>query len=308
MFEIKLKGIIHLINTNKAMMTTQISVRDILQVYEIDDSVNRDINYARKKPISKYIDSFDSEIGIFLPSLVFSFYVDPTKYYNRENKELRIPTGLKLKVLDGQHRIKGLEYLLRSMNDKERKEKILDSTMTAQIYFGLSKNDERNLFADINSNARRVSMSLITKYDTRDITKVLIRDLYNSCTALQIAGVEFNKSRIVRPASTLFCTSARLKVFISCLLFGKINISKKNEQLIKDKYDEILVFLDKFFTVLFDVLPSNPGDVTKYMLGHEALQNAIALYLHEVIILESEKDLKWLYNWEIEVERLQFIN
>lgn len=151
-------------------------------------------------------------------------------------------------------------------------------------------------------------MSLITKYDTRDITKVLIRDLYNSCTALQIAGVEFNKSRIVRPASTLFCTSARLKVFISCLLFGKINISKKNEQLIKDKYDEILVFLDKFFTVLFDVLPSNPGDVTKYMLGHEALQNAIALYLHEVIILESEKDLKWLYNWEIEVERLQFIN
>lgn len=145
MFEIKLKGIIHLINTNKAMMTTQISVRDILQVYEIDDSVNRDINYARKKPISKYIDSFDSEIGIFLPSLVFSFYVDPTKYYNRENKELRIPTGLKLKVLDGQHRIKGLEYLLRSMNDKERKEKILDSTMTAQIYFGLSKNDERNL-------------------------------------------------------------------------------------------------------------------------------------------------------------------
>lgn len=309
MFEVKLKGLVNLINgQNKAVMTTQITVRDLLEIYEIDNSVNRDINYGRLQTISKYVDSYDSEIGIFLPSLVFSFGEDGDEYYDTDKKELRIPTGGKLKVIDGQHRIKGLEYLLRDNKDPKRKEEILDSNLTAQIYFGLKAEDEKNVFVDINSNAKRVSMSLITKYDTRDIMRVLVRDIYDSSNALQTAGVEFNKSRIVRPTSDLFFTSARLKNFIILLLFGKMKLSKKTEQLVKGKYDDILTFLDKFFTVLFDVLPTSPGNVKNYTLGHEALQNAIAFYLHQAIILETEPDLNWIPDWEEEVEKLKYFD
>lgn len=309
MFEVKLKGIINIINGNKGMMTTQILVRDVLEIYNIDKSVNRDINYNRLKPISNYINSYDSEVGIFLPSLVFSFQDNPFYLYDKVSKELTIPLGTKLKVLDGQHRIKGLEELLDRLNDSKRKDEILNSSITAQIYFNLKESDEKILFADINSNAKRVSMSLITKYDTRDIIRVLVRDLYNSCKFLQIVGVEFNKSRIVRPTSILFFTSARLKTFIINLLFGTVQkVSKKNEKLVKENYDEVLVFLEKFFTILFDVLPSDPGDVKKYALGHEVLQTAMALYLHEAIILESDEGLKWFSDWETEVERLKLID
>ena len=309
MFDVKLKGLVNLINgDSKGVMTTQIAVRDLLEVYTIDNSVNRDINYARLKNISKYIDSYDSPIGIFLPSLVFSFVEDVGDYYDVTKKELRIPKGVKLKVIDGQHRIKGLEYFLNDSKDLEKKEEILNSTLTAQIYFGLNENNQKDVFVDINSNSKRVSMSLITKYDTRDIMRVLVRDLYDSSQALQNAGVEFNKSRIVRPTNELFFTSAHLKNFITLLLFGTTNISKKNEKLTKEKYDDILMFLDKLFTILFEVLPSVPGDVRKYILGHEALQNAIAFYLHKEIILEIEPDLSWIPDWEAEVERLKYFD
>ncbi|MEW4216079.1 DNA sulfur modification protein DndB [Bacillus thuringiensis] len=309
MFEVKLKGIINIINNNKGMMTTQIFIRDILDIYKIDNSVNRDVNYNRLKPISSYINSYDSEIGIFLPSLVFSFQENPLYLYDKVSKELTIPLGSKLKVLDGQHRIKGLEELLNGLNDSKRRDEILNSSITAQIYFNLKEEDEKVLFADINSNAKRVSMSLVTKYDTRDIMRVLIRDLYSSCKALQVAGVEFNKSRIVRPTSTLFFTSARLRTFIISLLFGtNQKLSKKNEKLLKENYDDILIFLEKFFTILFDVLPSDSGDVKKYILGHEVLQTSMAIYLHQAIMLETKEDVKWFADWESEVERLKLID
>lgn len=306
MFDVKLKGVVNLINgDSKGVMTTQIAVRDLLEVYTIDNDVNRDINYARLKHISRYVDSYDSPIGVFLPSLVFSFKDDVANYYDVSKKELRIPAGVKMKVIDGQHRIKGLEYFLNVNTDLDKREAVLNSTLTAQIYFGLNEKNQKDVFVDMNSNSKRVSMSLVTKYDTRDIMRILVRDLYDSSYALQNAGVEFNKSRIVRPTNELFFTSAHLKNFIALLLFGTINISRKNEKLTKDKYDDILMFLDKFFTLLFDVLPPVPGDVRKYALGHEALQNAIALFLHKAIILEVDPDLNWISDWESEVEKLK---
>ena len=86
-------------------------------------------------------------------------------------------------------------------------------------------------------------MSLVTKYDTREITRVLAKDLHAICNALQVAGVEFEKSRLVRPSSVLFFTSVRLQTFIATFLFGTSSkISKKNEQIIKENYDDILTF------------------------------------------------------------------
>ena len=306
MFEIKLKGLVNYINGNdKAVMTTQITVRDLLEIYVIDNEVNRDINYARLRHISRYVDSYDSPVGVFLPSLVFSISDEGANYYDVVNKELRIPTkGVKLKVIDGQHRIKGLEYFLNVCTDFDRKEEILNSNLTAQIYFGLNEKNQKDVFVDINSNSKRVSMSLVTKYDTRDIMRVLVRDLYASSDALQNAGVEFDKSKIVRPTNELLFTSSRLRNFITMLLFGTMNVSKKNEKITKDKYDDILMFLDKYFTILLNVLPPVPGDVRKYALGHEALQNAIALFSHKAVILEIDPDLSWISDWESEVEML----
>ncbi len=294
---------------NKGIMSTQLSIRDILQVYSIDKEVNRDLGYHRMPKLVKYLDSMDSSIGIFLPSIVLSYRGDPTSCYDTSSSSLVIPSNQKLVVIDGQHRIKGIEsYLDKGSIEVQSKERILNSNLTVQIYFGLSKEDEKRLFTDINTNAKRVSRSLITNFDTRDIYNLLVRELYHSSDALQTVKVEFNKSRIVRPNNTTFITSVRLKKFINLVFFGKESISQKSERLIKEHYDEVFSFSNKLFSVLFSVFPSNPGDVNKYVLGHEPLQNAIALYINNAIILDNEAELTWLETWEDEVEQLRLIN
>lgn len=306
-----LKGSIQVIDQdeNKALMTTQIKVRDILARYRIDPGINRDLSYNRIPKIIKYVDSFETDIGIFLPSIVCNFPEDPTRYYDREKMQLTVPAACKLVVIDGQHRIKSLELYTNSKRiSEEKKERVLNSDMTLQLYFGLSILDQQTLFADMNSNSKRVSMSLIANYDTRDIMNVLVKDLYSISNPLQSIRVEFNKSRLVRPKRTHFTTSVRLKKFISLLIFGKKEPSSNDEHLIKEYYHELLSFLERFFRVLVDIMPPEPGNVLKYMLGHEPLQNAIALYCHKRIMIEKTRNFSWIVNWEEEVEQLRDFN
>ncbi|SMQ60979.1 DNA sulfur modification protein DndB [Bacillus sp. OV166] len=311
MDDFRLIGSIQVIDQDekKALMTTQIKVRDILTRYRIDPGINRDLSYNRIPKIIQYVDSFETDIGIFLPSIVCTFPEDPTRYYDREKMELVVPAGCKLVVIDGQHRIKSLEQYTTSKGlSEEKKERILDSDMTLQLYFGLTILDEQTLFADMNSNSKRVSMSLIANYDTRDLMNVLVKELYNISKPLQSIRVEFNKSRLVRPTSTHFTTSVRLKKFISLLLFGKKEPSSKDEHLIKEYYDELLSFLERFFRVLIEVMPPEPGNVLKYMLGHNPLQNAIALYCHKRIMTENTQRFSWIVNWEEVVGELRDVN
>lgn len=311
MYNIKLRGGIQPFDNegNKGLMTTQIKVRDILTVYRIDPEINRDLNYGRLPKIINYLDSFDSELGIFFPSIVCTFPDNPIEYYNVEKMELEIPAGTKLVVIDGQHRLKSLEQYMSKADFKgDRKEAILNSVLTLQLYFGLSKKDEKSLFADINSNSKRVSMSLITSYDTRDVMNIMIKELYNISKPLQTIKIEFNKSRLVRPNNTYFSTSVRLKKFVAILLFGKKNINMKEEKLIKDHYDDILSFLERFFQMFIEALPSEPGNVLEYVLGHEPLQNAIAKHLNKKIIIESSNKIAWIINWDEEVSNLRKIN
>ncbi|MCJ0931910.1 DGQHR domain-containing protein [Virgibacillus halodenitrificans] len=317
MGNLEIQGSIASPDNKKAIMTTQIKIEDILQFYEIDKSVNRDLGYHRMPKLVSYFDSMYSESGIFLPALVFSFREDPNPYWNGERNTLTLPQESKLIVLDGQHRIKGLErYLERDKVSEEKRVHILDSYLTAQIYFGLSFEEERKLFTDINTNAKRVSRSLITKFDNRDILNVLTRELYNSSKTLRTSlTIEFEKARIVRPNNITFTTSVRLKRFIKILLFGENILSgrppvlnKREDQLVRENYDKVFSFLDKFFFVLGEVLPEEPGNVKEYVLGHEPIQNAIALYLQDAIITNCNSDLEWLESWEDDVEQLQVIN
>ncbi|UED75442.1 DNA sulfur modification protein DndB [Brevibacillus sp. DP1.3A] len=310
MFNIKAFGTIGLINfsNDKGIMTSQLKVKDILNIYRIDSTINRDLSYNRLPQIIKYIESLDGNIGVFLPSLVFSFPENPHNYYSPQVQELTIPPDIKLTVIDGQHRIKSFEKMVSTITDNEKKQKVLESYMTVQIYFGLNRDDERRLFSDINSNARRVSMSLVTSYDTRDIMNILVNEIFNSSSSLQAVQIEFNKSKILRPRNTHFSTSVRIKKFISILLFGKRSLSNKNEAQVKKQYDDLFSFLDKFFSLLFGVLPNTPGDVLQYVLGHESLQNALALHLHNKIIIDCESEITWIDNWEEEIELLGLID
>jgi len=292
---------------SKAVMSTQIRISDLMDVYIIDKEVNRDLGYHRIPKIVKYLENIDFETGIFFPSIVLSYRSDPLKSYTIEDMTLLLQDNLV--VIDGQHRIKGIEtFLAKTTIDSNLKNKVRESFLTAQIYFGLSIEDEKKLFTDINSNVKSVSRSLVTKYDTRNILNVLITELYNSSDSLKNVVVEFEKSRIVRPNNTTFTTSIRLKVFTSLLLFGKKSLGQKDQEKLKNQYDDLFAFLNKFFDVFLSSLPGVPGDVRQYVLGNEPVQNALAMYLNESIISDSSKDIKWINGWIDDVESIKSIN
>ncbi|MBY0180759.1 DNA sulfur modification protein DndB [Bacillus subtilis] len=301
-------GTIDIINGNKekGMLSSQMKIRDILELYKIDKNINRDISYGRIPKIVKYLENQDNEMGIFFPAMVFSFRGNPINYYSKDF-ELELPLEKKLIVIDGQHRIKAMERLLENTDDKNRREKILNSFLTVQIYFGLQIEDEKNLFADINSNVKKVSMSLITKFDTRDVLNVLVTELYEVCDALQTAKIEFNKSRLARPGNDYFSTSSRLKELISIILFGKKNPNQKDTANLTQQYDDIIVFLDKLFTELFRNLPPNPGNVLENILGHYATQHALGYYINDAIIINETK-IEWITSWEEDIEALSQIS
>jgi len=306
-----LKGVIYPIDrtNSKGLMATQIKIKELLRIYHVDSTVNRDINIARLPKIVNYLNGYDAYPGVFLPSIVCVYSGNPVTDYDLGKQELIVPENERLTVIDGQHRIRGIENFINSVKiDSNRKNQILESDVSLQLYFGLSQEQMRNLFVDMNSNSVRVSMSLITAYDKREVLNVLARELYAISKSLQTIGVEFNKSKIMRPKNSIFFTSVRLKKFISILLFNGKFMNASDEIILKEQYDSILSFLERFFHHWVEMLPENPGDVISYILGHEAVQNAIAYVIHKHCITESKGKITWVMDWEEKIEDILSID
>ncbi|MNW26283.1 hypothetical protein D3C74_30480 [compost metagenome] len=305
---IKLNGSINPIDgtESKGLMTTIIKVKDLLSIFHIDPTINRDINASRLPKLINYIDQYEEFPGVFFPSITCAYSGETIEYVDNV---LTIIPNHQLIVIDGQHRIKSLEsYINNPRIIFSRREKVLNSDLTLQLYFGLSKDDMKQLFVDINSNAVKVSMSLITSFDSREIMNILVRELYGLSQPLQTLGIEFNKTTISRPNSTYFSTSVRLRKFISILLFNKKILSSKDELVLKNNYDHILSFLERFFYHFTNLLPEKLGDVQSYILGHEAVQNAIASYLHQAIFKLENSKLEWDFEWEEKLDSIAYID
>lgn len=289
------------------VLTTELKVKELLQVYKIDDTVNRDIQHNRILKLNKYIDQIDSNLGIYIPAIILAYEgTDPI----HEGNMFLFEKYKNFVVLDGQHRIKAMEYFLENEENEIRKNKILESMVTVQIYFNLSDDQKRQLFIDINGKSRRVSRNLSVKYDDRDPINSLINDLIEKQRnrALLKMGVEREKSRIVRPSNTNWISSIRLSNFVSYLLLGTIQASFSTERIIRQQYAEIYSFLQQYFTFLESKLPREPGNVNKNLLGHEALQNTIAVVSHRNIIKLKKGKLFVNDNWREYIEMFEFID
>lgn len=291
----------------KGLLTTQLKIKDLLNIYQIKSNVNRDINSTRVSKISNYIESYDSEIGIYLPSIVLVAETEPITSNNYT--KFSFPSNSKFTVLDGQHRIKALEYFINKEQNMNRLSEILESNITVQIYFGLNESSQRKLFSDINSRAKKVSQSLSFKFDERDVVNLLIKDLLKNNNTNTIHGLIIDyKSRIVRPQNKAWMSISRLNRFISYLLLNRVKTSHKTSKILKNNYFKILDFLDRYFNILANVIPDDPGNVRGSLLGHEALQNAIAVVSHEYIVTLKENSIIFNQNWQDILEHLEFID
>ncbi|UTR06986.1 DGQHR domain-containing protein [Alkalihalobacillus sp. LMS6] len=305
---IYLKGsILPMANENAGIMSTQIPIDIALKFSTLDKTVNRDLSYNRFPNIVKYIKQGSEELGIYFPAFVFSFRGDLNQV-DVGMQKLRLENENDLVIIDGQHRLKALDqFYLGELNNINLNNSNFESSITAQIYIGLTIEQERNLFIDINSKSKKVTNSLITKYDSRDIMNILTTDLYKISSHVRSLGIQFDKSRVYRPRDTEFTTSVKFKIFLSIILFGKNSLNSADLHLIRNNYDETLNLLAKFFDVFVHAIPVVPGDISKFSLGDDSMQKALANYLFKTITIDGNF-LMWVGNWEDEVKAISDFN
>lgn len=291
----------------KAILTSTIKVRDLLDVYKIDGTVNRDIREDKISQLVNYLREVDTDLGIYIPAIMLSYEGNDPEV---EENEYLFEKKRNFIVLDGQHRIKAFERFMSREKDQEKIDKLLNSKITVQIYFNLTESEKRQLFIEINGKAKRVSQNVSVRFDDRNPINSLVTDLLKIKRNNPILrmGVEQEKSRIVRPGNKNWISMVRLSRFISMLLLGTLEPSKSNITKINNNLEDIFAFLQQYFVILESALPKEPGNVKKNILGHEAIQNAIAIVCHEFIIKNKKDRIEFNKNWKEIVEMLEFID
>ena len=156
---------------------------DLLSIVDVDqrssvnhDGVQRERSKSRVAEIGRYCSDPDA---VFPTPIVVSVNEDNSKLINidEKNHTISYETNIKLgSVLDGQHRLWGIA-------ESEYKDKFI---LPVVFMFGLNKEEEAYIFATINSNQTKVSVSLIydlfenSKYHSPQKTAHYIARVMNS--------------------------------------------------------------------------------------------------------------------------------
>lgn len=118
---------------------------------EVEDyiGIQRELNTNRKKEIGKYVNLVDATFPNSIILAISSDYAE----YNEETQTMKVLYKDDVaKVLDGQHRIAGLEHFTQD-GDKFQ--------VAVSIYIDMELEDQAIVFATINKEQKNVSNSLV---------------------------------------------------------------------------------------------------------------------------------------------------
>jgi len=116
---------------------------------EIYSGIQRELSPNRAKEIGKYVNMVDATF----PTSIILHIDQANAYFEEETSTLRLPFKDNVaKVLDGQHRIAGLEHYTRSDNEFQ---------VNVTIFVGMELEDQAIVFATINKTQTKVNKSLV---------------------------------------------------------------------------------------------------------------------------------------------------
>ncbi|GAB6252014.1 DGQHR domain-containing protein [Bacillus cereus] len=147
-----------------------LTIEEILENYKVDiyDEENGNNGYQRPpipshyKNIAKYL--IENSDSVFLPSAILGA-IDYENIYFQSSDELKFRT--EIRIVDGQHRIKGFEYAINKLQENgditksnELLKVELPIILMAINHSHNDKLNEINAFIDINSKGKPVSTDL----------------------------------------------------------------------------------------------------------------------------------------------------
>lgn len=328
------------------LATISLPVQDLLNYTAIDSMVQRKLSGMQRRKIANYLQERELDHVFFGP--VTLSLRDVSQLARDEAGGLYLRHGSKLSILDGQHRIMALGYVNEQMlkevrryekklaalklkirrqgeNDELKEEAVqteglleqlekrrldlVETELSVQLYVGLTEEEEKQLFGDINSKVQLVSKELGHSFDSTDPLNLVIQQVADHNVYLKAAGVEkrsnltsFNKN--FTSFSWLYSTSVML-------FSGRLQTSYELARRIRKAPATYVEILHQFFNTILPLMPEQPG-LPHYSTSSRVMQEGIALYAHQHLFKNGEYDEKGLqclqifdgFDWSHENEDL----
>lgn len=167
-----------------------------LDKIEVDAEVQRPEVARRIPQLAKYVRDNDGYFGAALLTIIGPVVLD-------ENR-LILDNECKIVVNDGQHRIAGIRKAM--IDDSETMKDRLDDALPVVIYVDLSRDEQRQLFADVNLHAAKPPRPIGLNYNDRNVAVKVAKALIEKCACFR-GKVNFLKTRIGKRDKELFTFS-----------------------------------------------------------------------------------------------------
>ncbi|WP_159881108.1 DNA sulfur modification protein DndB [Paenibacillus puerhi] len=323
---LKLNMTIHPFCERFGLATMPIQVQDLLNYTTIDPMVQRKLSSGQRRKISNYLQERELDRVFFGP---VTLSLRDVASLTKSSEGLALRPGSKLSILDGQHRILALGYvneqLLKESRRLERKLaslkvairknpenqegvtelellsgqlealerrrlELMESELAVQIYIGLSEEEEKQLFGDINSKVQLVSKELGHSFDSIDPLNLVIQQVVDHNVFLKGAGVERRAN--LTAYNKNFTSFSWLYSAATMLFTGKMQPSYELARRIKKDPSAYIEMLHQFYTTLLPLMPEQPG-LPQYSSSARAMQESIALFAHRYLFTDGQYTKNW---------------
>lgn len=262
------------------------SLSELLNMQKEDRLILRETNKVHMRHIRSYIIENYETNNVYLPPLVAVI----------RDGNLQEEKPKSLEIIDGSHRLQALlsmptvvEKNIYSSDPQKSKHAFAlrysfhEITMAIQVYEGLSEQEASQLYLDLNTRGKKVSLSKRIAYDSRDEINLTTNRLLQTNKNLQIAGIETEKAAIVRPKNKNFMSLSQLRNIVGIFITGKDVESKLSIKMEKDtNFQDALVLVEVWLEELFKLYPPHKiGDYEISMLASYPLQLALVHYVLE---------------------------
>jgi len=263
----------------KKILTLQCTVEQGLRFIEIDREVQRDIIDQHVAEIQQYIQyGIDGNI-IYFPPLILS--ARGKGYYIEGDCEYKLNLDEKLVLLDGQHRIKAFEMIVRRLEvrsggiGEENLRYVKNFPITLQIFLDLSLEEERQLFTDVNTKSSKANNSLLIMYKNNSMCGELTKEIINNHPSIES---ELFETR-AKYTKSKFMTAATLYNIIITLNEGLVHTELLKSKINKGNYYQYKTQTEKFLCLLLKVAPYNTFNRSQYIIYIPKVLSGIAYFV-----------------------------
>jgi len=278
--------IVHDIFTKRQTIVTY-TINELKQMYDDGTLKLKEVQQHQVREIKKYITENAAGGQIFFPPLVANAEVGALL-------KDRKPT--QLSIVDGTQRIKAFLQLeefiakaLKSDNPVESRQGfklkyvLCNTELALQLFEGLSQKEEDQLYIDLNTKGKKVSLSKRIAYDSRNEINRITNQVLQRNHQLIEAGVEMEKRAIIRPSNKKLLSLSQLRRLVDIFLAGETG--KKADE-IKNKLnlntEEFIQIINCWFLQLFELYPANRiGNYHETILASFTMLESLAIYANK---------------------------